>query len=343
MRTPRILAAFAALTSVLAATLLSGASPASAQATITRLEVTGAPVRAGGSFTVSAGGCHGDGNSVLVGLLDADEEGLLASTAVHPRAEGGWTASLTVPDGTRPGRYPLTARCVVASGYGGYDGYDGGGYHGGDGGTGYNGEQCDGYDGYDGVRTCVGGGSYDYPSTWVVVLPPATPPAADGPLAVRPDVAARGATVRVTGTGWDAGEQVTVVMYSSPVVLATLVTDASGSIDTPIVVPPDAAFATHDVVAMNASSAVRRPLTLRGSLTVVAPRTDRNPPPVTDTSVVPVSQPPTAVPTQVSSGSQAPSGLSFTGTDVALLVVIGAAAVVVGWLLRRGFRRDAPT
>src|SRR5690606_34980587 len=166
MRTSRTLVVAA----VAAALLCSLAPPAGAQAE-RQLTVTGSPVAPGGSFTVSGTGCI-DGQPA-VALLTADGEAPLA-TPVPPAADGAgnWSVAITVPSNTRPGRYPVQARCLGA--YSGYDGYDG-------------------YDGYS-----LGGGFHES-TAHVDVLPPARLPAADGPLSVDPNVVVRGGTTRVTG------------------------------------------------------------------------------------------------------------------------------------------------
>lgn len=325
----------------LLAVAVVSATPADAQVTISRLRVGGAPVAPGGAIVVSADGCQGGSHTVLIGLLDADQESLLASTAVEPAVGGGWTATLRVPEAVRPGRYPVTARCVDHSGYGGYTG---GGY------DGTPGESCT--TDASGVETCIAlAGSYEYPSESVDVLPPPSPPAADGSLVVAPDVVAPGESTRVTGDGWAPGERITVVMYSSPVVLASVTAGATGAIDTSVRVPVDAPFGQHEVVAMNSTTALRAPVTRSASLSVVASAAGPGSTPTQPTAVPPATAPvhpapttPTktvaAAPVRVRGTSRA-AGLSFTGGEALLTAALGAALLALGSLFRHRARRAA--
>lgn len=65
-----------------------------------------------------------------------------------------------------------------------------------------------------------------------------------------------GGTVNVTGGGFVPGENVPVVLYSSPVVLTTAVADAAGSISTDVVIPADTAAGTHTLVAFGSEQAL---------------------------------------------------------------------------------------
>lgn len=294
MRTSRTLVVAA----VAAALLCSLAPPAGAQAE-RQLTVTGSPVAPGGSFTVSGTGCI-DGQPA-VALLTADGEAPLA-TPVPPAADGAgnWSVAITVPSNTRPGRYPVQARCLGA--YSGYDGYDG-------------------YDGYS-----LGGG-FHYSTAHVDVLPPARLPASDGPLSVDPNVVVRGGTTRVTGDGWAAGEQVAVMLYSTPRILANVRTDAAGAIDVVVRIPMDASLGEHTVVAMNATSATTRPLTLSAPVTVVERRAP--------------ADPVEAVPVSVAGRTQRPGGggsLPFTGGNPWPYVLLGVLLLAAGGELYRRSR-----
>lgn len=315
---------------------------AGAQVSLGDLTIGGSPVRPGGSFTVSAAGCGGGGTTVLVGLLDADHASAIASAAVSPPPAGDWMVTVPVPPTTRPGTYPVTARCTN---YLGYDGYAGttpttvvdetdwrfagltladpynGTYNGTDDGDGNGNGGGDG-DGGDngGGGTVSGPGSYEYPVASVIVLPPATVPDADGALTVNPSTIPVGGTARVTGDGWGADEQVTVTMYSTPVVLATAVTDANGAIDTQIRVPAGTTVGEHTVVAMNATSALHPARTLAATIRVTAEKA--------------------AVPTEVAGNTQTGS-LAFTGSNLAILLLAAAALIAGGTYLST--RRNRPS
>src|SRR5690606_37304995 len=60
--------------------------------------------------------------------------------------------------------------------------------------------------------------------------PPATPPAGATPLGNPPAAVVPGGTVPVDEDGFVAGEQVPIVLYSTPVVLATATADAQGRV-----------------------------------------------------------------------------------------------------------------
>jgi LPXTG-motif cell wall-anchored protein len=276
------------------------------------LTVVGSPVAPGGTVTVSGAGCAQDA-VVIVGVLDAGSTSELASASATGGGSGGWSVTLRINESTRPGVYPVVARCSSYSGYDGYEGVpiDAGSV-----------DAADGYDGYD------GGTGFDYDRGSLTVLPPAAPPAGDGPLSVEPSVVARGAQAAVSGAGFGPGEQVTVILYSSPVVLASATTGADGSLSTVVTIPADTALGAHEVVAMNATSAVRPARTLRASIEVT-----EGGPAVTVTPVT--AQVISASATRPSSSGALPR----TGLDPWPLILAGLAMVVAGSVLLARFRR----
>jgi LPXTG-motif cell wall-anchored protein len=300
----------AVATAAVVGALVSGG--AGAQSGSRALTVVGSPVAPGGTVTVSGTGCSADA-VVIVGVLDAGNASELTSGSTTGGGSSGWSVTLRINEAARPGTYPVVASC---SGYSGYDGYEGVPIEAGSVGA------ADGYDGYD------GGTGFDYDRSSLTVLPPATPPAADGPLSVEPSVVARGQQATVSGAGFGPGEQVTVILYSSPVVLATATTGADGSLSTVVTIPADTTLGTHEVVAMNATWADRTPRTLRATIQV------------TDGAPVVTATPVTA---QVLSSSATPStgsgSLPRTGLDPWPLILAGLAMVAVGSVLLARFRR----
>ena len=128
---------------------------------------------------------------------------------------------------------------------------------------------------------------------------PATVPAKNGDLVLAAGssgTVAPGKTITVTGTGYAPGSSVSVVIYSTPQVLTTIVADASGNFTVEVTVPAGLAAGSHTLVASGVdANGVLRYVTL----------------PVTVTSA----------------GS---AQLAYTGADVLLPALGGLAAVVVG-------------
>jgi LPXTG-motif cell wall-anchored protein len=300
-------------TAVVVGALVSGG--ASAQNGSRALTVAGSPVAAGGTVTVAGAGCAEDA-VVIVGVLDAGNTSELASASTTGGGNAGWSVRVRINEATRPGTYPVVARCSS------YDGAYGAPIEGGSVGA------ADGYDGYGGYD---GGSGFEYDRSSLIVLPPAAPPASDGPLSVEPSVVARGQQATVTGGGFGPGEQVTVILYSSPVVLASATTGADGSLSTVVTVPADTALGAHEVVAMNATSAVRPARTLRTSIEV----TDGGP----VVTVTPVTTVGNQVLASTSGGSSGSGSLPLTGLDPWPLILAGLAMVATGAVLLARFRR----
>jgi hypothetical protein len=301
---------------------------AGAQVVLNRLQLSGSPARAGDVITAASTGCDDPSARVFVALMDSpvpdapqgrlqpESHGELASAVVTSDPDRGWSAQLRVPPETRPGRYPVTARCV------GYTGYDGlpvdPGYTGGD--------------GYSGVGELepeidAPGAGLFYADEWAIVLPPGERPPLDGPLTLKPDVVAPGGTVNVTGSGWGPGEQVTVILYSSPVVLSTVETDDAGRIGVDVRLPAGTEPGEHVVVAMNATSFDRPPLTLGAQV-----RVQVDTPPATS---------PGTAPTQVAGTTQTGGpGLAYTGLGILGLLALGLALFGTGAYARHRSRRS---
>jgi LPXTG-motif cell wall-anchored protein len=278
---------------VLAASVLSGTAGAETRPAVT---ITGSPVAAGSSVEVSGTGCGADA-VVFVGVLDPQRAGELAKASTGGGGDAGWKVSITVPATTRPGRYPVTARC--SSSYAGYTGYDG-----------------------------YGGGGFDYSEGTVEVRPPDSVPAADGPLTITPSTAPPRATVRVSGGGYGSGEQVTLILYSSPVVLGVVTTGTDGTFSSEVLIPEGTPLGRHDVVSMNATSTEHPPRTLRAALTVTAAA-----------QVGPVTTVQRAVQTNASPAPTVTGSLPMTGLEPWLTVLAGLAALGAGLALLVSVRR----
>ncbi|SOE00233.1 fibronectin type III domain-containing protein [Blastococcus haudaquaticus] len=85
------------------------------------------------------------------------------------------------------------------------------------------------------------------------VIPfPAAVPASDGPLtpvAGSSDKVVAGTSMTVTGSGYEPGSTVTVLIYSSPQILTTVVADSSGNFTATVTVPAGIAPGQHTLVA----------------------------------------------------------------------------------------------
>lgn len=90
--------------------------------------------------------------------------------------------------------------------------------------------------------------------------PPATPPTGDGPLGTSSGSVAPGSDVKVAGNGFEPGEDVSVVLYSSPVVLATATADGSGVMATTVTIPADTAPGGHVLAAFGAEQTLTSPI-----------------------------------------------------------------------------------
>lgn len=147
-------------------------------------------------------------------------------------------------------------------------------------------------------------------STDVAVPYSATVPTSNGPLtpaAGSSNKAVAGKTMVVSGTGYLPGSTVTVLIYSSPQVLTTVVADPSGNFTVTVTVPAGLAAGQHTLVASGVDTLGNERFT---------------------TLAVTVSAAGTA-------------SLAYTGADVTLPAIGGLAAVAVGAGLLVARRRSA--
>ncbi|MEV4517491.1 fibronectin type III domain-containing protein [Dactylosporangium sp. NPDC049525] len=97
------------------------------------------------------------------------------------------------------------------------------------------------------------------PSTAVVAAPPAAPaapPATNLTLTTdkgRISTAEPGQQIVVIGTGFAPHSTATITIYSTPVNLGTVITDADGNFSKPVTVPASLADGTHTVLAQGAA------------------------------------------------------------------------------------------
>jgi titin len=95
-------------------------------------------------------------------------------------------------------------------------------------------------------------GDLSEPVATGVVLPAPTVPESDGPLspgAGSSDKVEAGKTMTITGSGYEAGSTVTLLIYSEPQVLTTVVADGSGNFTATVTVPAGLAAGQHTLVA----------------------------------------------------------------------------------------------
>ena len=152
-------------------------------------------------------------------------------------------------------------------------------------------------------------------------VPPPVPPADADPIVG--DVPARvpaGGHFTLTESGFVAGEEVNVVLYSDPVVLATVTADAQGTATATVRIPETTAPGDHTLVLF-AESAVKS-----AALTVVAAQPPTPQP--TPTATTPAQAAPTS----------APATLAHTGPGDGsphLAVAAGALVLLGGMLIAR--------
>jgi hypothetical protein len=82
--------------------------------------------------------------------------------------------------------------------------------------------------------------------------PPVGPPAPTAALSA--STVPAGGTITVTGAGFLPGEQVQVILHSTPVVLATVTADTDGSVSTPVTIPADIEPGPHTIELMGVTS-----------------------------------------------------------------------------------------
>lgn len=96
------------------------------------------------------------------------------------------------------------------------------------------------------------------------------------PTAVRP-----GATVTVTGTGFNPGEQISAVLHSTPVSLGAHIAGSDGNLHFTAVIPGSTPAGTHLVTLTGASSKLSASASL--TVTAAAPAPPIGPPPLANT------------------------------------------------------------
>ncbi len=132
-------------------------------------------------------------------------------------------------------------------------------------------------------------------------------------------VFAPGATLHVISTGFIPNNTAQVIMHSTPVVLASVTADSTGSIDVTVHVPNSLALGHHELIVTMPSRTCNLPVDAKRSSSGVD-----------------------AVAVTASPASSGVAGLAFTGTAVAsmsivagLLLVGGTALLVVSRQRRR--------
>jgi hypothetical protein len=138
-----------------------------------------------------------------------------------------------------------------------------------------------------------------------------------------------GGSMGIAGSGYLPGSTVTVVVYSTPTVLDSLVTKADGSFDTDVTLPAGLPAGEHTLVATGvdrngATWTLTQPITARagdtGETPVVATPADASSSAEGDT-------------TASAAGDPAPSatgGLAYTGADVAVPAIGGLLVLAAG-------------
>jgi hypothetical protein len=169
------------------------------------------------------------------------------------------------------------------------------------------------------VVVMAGGGRSSSPVTSGVVASPPVParvPEASGALQVpAADAGALtpGGSVALSGSGFLTRSTVTLVVYSTPTVLNTLVTQADGSFDANVTLPADLPEGSHTLVATGVDPTGQ-------TWTLTQGITTRNADPASaadagDSSHTPVPQ---------------AGGLAYTGADIAVPAIGGLIALATG-------------
>lgn len=148
------------------------------------------------------------------------------------------------------------------------------------------------------------------PALFVVLLISAAPAAyasygGDGGINISNPSPDAGASVSITSDGWQANSDVTIVLHSTPVTLATVTADGNGVVDTSVVIPSGTAAGAHTIE-------------LTGTDPSGAPRT---------------------VSTDITVGSGGGSSLPRTGAAIGALLGVAAILFVAGTALSRARRR----
>jgi len=137
-------------------------------------------------------------------------------------------------------------------------------------------------------------------------------------ITVDPTVVEVGGTITVRAGYFEPGSDVQIRVESDPVVLGTLVADASGVVTSPFALPLSVGIGSHIVFALGPRLGTGVATEVSAAITVI----DRA---VSPAAVVP--------------GSGSTGSLPVTGRDLSLLLTVGAALVVGGGLAVQLTRR----
>ena len=120
---------------------------------------------------------------------------------------------------------------------------------------------------YTATNTCTSfGGSASASATYSVVPDPANVSSLPALDSVSDSTLEQGEPVTVSSGGFVPGETVNVNLYSSPVLLASVVADGSGNASATVTIPADTAVGQHTIVFVSASGAAQG-----ATITVVEP------------------------------------------------------------------------
>lgn len=179
------------------------------------------------------------------------------------------------------------------------------------------------------------------PDEEVAPEPTATP---DAPLAIDPDALTGGGTVTVTGSGFQAGEDVLAVLYPEATPLGWLTADESGDVAGDLDVPEDVAPGAKEIQVSGAASAC----TALGSLDIQAVEPTPSPTPTPTPTATPEPAPtgapttgpePSAGPADPGSGAGESGGLAVTGSSWVAPGLLATALLGTGVVLLAVARR----
>ncbi len=185
-----------------------------------------------------------------------------------------------------------------------------------------------------GPGTSVETGSTTALTTEVVPVPrpAAVVPESSGPLVPKTplDDVTGGERIEVSGTGYLPNSTVVLIVYSTPQVLGTVVTNGTGAFTTTVLLPAGLPAGSHTLVASGVDPD-GNPHDLTSPVTVTASSTG-----VTGTGGA------DAAATGTTPAPTSASGLASTGADVALPVVVALVTLTAGaGLVVAGRRRSA--
>jgi hypothetical protein len=174
-----------------------------------------------------------------------------------------------------------------------------------------------------------------------VVLPrvPVTVPTAELTLTTDKGAittATPGQQITVIGTGFQPLSLATVVIYSSPQVLATVPTDANGDFSVLVEVPAGLEAGQHSLVASGfapdgSERFLRMDVTVDGEAAVADPSAAA--PPAAEPAPAGAAAPVAAAATPVASADVQETGLAYTGVSVVLPTVVGLSVLAAGAVL----------